>query len=36
MIYYGSDMEIRVHSRCDYEDDMRVLKAFQVLSKKNM
>lgn len=34
MIYYGSDMKIKVHSRCDYADDMQVLKAFQELSKK--
>lgn len=34
MIYYGSDMEIRVHSRCDYADDMQVLNDFRELSKK--
>lgn len=34
MIYYGSDMKIKVHSRCDYEDDMQVLNDFRELSKK--
>lgn len=34
MIYYGSNMEIKVHSRCDYADDTQILKEFQELSKK--
>lgn len=34
MIYYGSDMEIKVHSKCDYADDMQVLNDFRELSKK--
>lgn len=34
MIYYGSDMEIKVHSRCDYADDMQILNDFRELSKK--
>lgn len=34
MIYYGSNMKIKVDSRCDYADDMQILKEFQELSKK--
>lgn len=34
MNYYGSDIEIKVNSKCDYADDMQVLNDFRELSKK--